>query len=204
MAWDKSYFILRDAATNLGNNTWVYRDTVTPAVFAGSGYIANGDLGVRLGDTIEYTQVDSQSAPTNVVCRSIHTAKTIAAASVTASSASNGMVLTHTDLITVSATAAQARFVVPFAFSIVSAYSVINQALTTGDATITLSIDGVAVTGGVITITQSGSAEDDVDVATPTALNVGTAGGVITATVGGTNDAVGSLANLFVHIVPAD
>jgi hypothetical protein len=67
--------------------------------------------------------------------------------------------------------------------------SVLSGALTTGNATITASIDGVAVTNGVVTITQAGSAEDDVDAANPSAANVISEGEVLTLTVGGTNDA---------------
>ena len=111
-------------------------------------------------------------------------------------------VLSVTDLIMVSATAAQARLVVPIAGTIDLIQSVINQAFTTGDATITADIGGVAVTGGVITVTQSGSTEDDVDSAAPSAANTVAGGDVITLTVGGTNDAAGSLANISLLISP--
>jgi hypothetical protein len=67
--------------------------------------------------------------------------------------------------------------------------SVISGALTTGDATLTADIDGVAVTDGAITITQSGSAEDDVDAVNPSAARTLEEGDVLTITVGGTNDA---------------
>lgn len=65
--------------------------------------------------------------------------------------------------------------------------SVTDGALTTGDATITCAINGVAVTTGVITVTQAGSAAGDVDTAVPTALNEVNPGDVISFTVGGTN-----------------
>lgn len=72
---------------------------------------------------------------------------------------------------------------------ITSIDSRLTAALAVGDATITAAIDGVAVTGGVVTITQIGSAPGDLDSATPTALNTITAGQVLTLTVGGTNTA---------------
>ena len=55
-------------------------------------------------------------------------------------------------------------------------YSVINGAIATADAAITTEIGGTAVTGGAITIAYSGSAAGDVDSASPSALNILTAG----------------------------
>lgn len=77
----------------------------------------------------------------------------------------------------------------PFKFKITGAYSILSGALATGDATLQLKIGGTNVTNGLITITQSGSAANDVDSATPTAANTGAAGALIQATVGGTNTA---------------
>ena len=65
----------------------------------------------------------------------------------------------------------------------------LTAALATGDATITAEIDGAAVTGGVVTITQAASAPGDIDNAQPTALNTITSGQVLTLTVGGANTA---------------
>jgi hypothetical protein len=67
--------------------------------------------------------------------------------------------------------------------------SALDLALATGDATITASINAVAVTGGLVTIAQVASAAGDLDQAVPTALNVVTDGQVIELTVGGTNTA---------------
>jgi hypothetical protein len=77
----------------------------------------------------------------------------------------------------------------PFSGKVVQVYSVIEGALTTGDATLTAKIGSTAITGGVLTITQSGSAAGDVDEAVPTAANTVLEGGVLSVTVGGTNDA---------------
>jgi hypothetical protein len=67
--------------------------------------------------------------------------------------------------------------------------SALSGALATGDATVTASIDGTAVTGGVLTVTQAGSAAGDIDSAKPTALNLLADGSVLELTVGGTNTA---------------
>lgn len=81
------------------------------------------------------------------------------------------------------------RVVSPVAGDITKLHSVLADALATGNATITSSIDGTPVTSGVITITQSGSAAGDVDSATPSAANTVAVGDVIELTVGGTNSA---------------
>lgn len=92
----------------------------------------------------------------------------------------------------VSSNAAQRRYVHRGPdMTIESISTVANQALTSGPATVTASIGGMDVTDGVVTI-ASGGAEDDVDVATPSAANTLTEGDVLTLTVGGTNDAAGT------------
>lgn len=91
------------------------------------------------------------------------------------------------------------RFTSPVAGTITKLTSVLEAALTTGDATITPSIGGVAVTDGALTITQASSAAGDVDTASPSALNTVTAGQAVALTVGGTNDATAS-AMLMVEI----
>lgn len=78
-------------------------------------------------------------------------------------------------------------------------YTSIDLALTVGDATVTASIDGVAVTGGVVTITQAGSAPGDVDSATPTALNTITEGQTLELTAGDSNTAA-AFADASVHL----
>ncbi|MER9545608.1 hypothetical protein NKI72_26745 [Mesorhizobium sp. M0437] len=65
--------------------------------------------------------------------------------------------------------------------------SVTEGVLTTGDATLTGKIDGVAITTGVITIAQAASAAGDKDSCDPTAANYVAAGGELSLTVGGTN-----------------
>lgn len=64
------------------------------------------------------------------------------------------------------------RYVVPgFRGKIKNAYSALNGAISGADATLTLKIGGTAVTGGAITIANSGSAAGDVDSCTPSAAN---------------------------------
>lgn len=74
---------------------------------------------------------------------------------------------------------------VHYAGNIVSIRSVIYGTIATADADLTCSINGVAVTGGVVTVTASGSAAGDTDVATPTAANTVAAGDYISVATDG-------------------
>ena len=89
----------------------------------------------------------------------------------------------HCDILTVDmsdiSTASSVWVVAPYAGKIVKIYSVINGAITVGDAAITVELGGTAVTGAGITIANSGSAAGIVDSSTPTALNTVTAGQAI-------------------------
>jgi hypothetical protein len=101
----------------------------------------------------------------------------------------------------VSANAKVYRAVSPVSGVITKIRSVLDLgALATGDATLTGKIGATAITNGVITITQAGSAAGDVDVATPTAANLVAAGDVISFTVGGTNTGNTAQAHIVVEI----
>lgn len=78
----------------------------------------------------------------------------------------------------------------PVAGTITKIQTRLKAPLTTGDATLTAKIGATSVTNGVVTITQSGSAIGDIDVANPTAQNTVAVGSNLSVTVGGTNDAV--------------
>lgn len=101
----------------------------------------------------------------------------------------NKCIVQIVDLDLVGGNAQVKHVVSPVAGDIAQIYSVIEGALTTGNATLTADIGGVAVTTGVITITQAGSAAGDMDSVTPTAAKTVAAGSVIGITVGGANDA---------------
>ena len=62
---------------------------------------------------------------------------------------------------------------------IIEVRTALNGAIITADAVLTLKINGTAVTNGVVTITQSGSAAGDVDTARPTGANTVRAGDAI-------------------------
>ena len=91
------------------------------------------------------------------------------------------------------------RVISPIAGKVIQINSIIEGVLTTGDATLTGKIGGTAITGGVITITQSGSAAGDKDYANPTAANTVAEGDELSLTVGGTN-ATATVANCYFEI----
>ncbi|MEH2501239.1 hypothetical protein V1290_000050 [Bradyrhizobium sp. AZCC 1578] len=68
-------------------------------------------------------------------------------------------------------TASSAFVASPWRGKIVRVHSVIGAAITTANATWTMEINGTAVTGVSVTVTQSGSAAGDVDSAIPTGAN---------------------------------
>lgn len=88
------------------------------------------------------------------------------------------------------------RFVIPRACTIVKAYTVLNAALATADATVQLQLNGSNIgstTTGLITITNAASAAGDVDSCTPLTTNIlFAAGDVVTAVVAGGSTATGT------------
>lgn len=70
-------------------------------------------------------------------------------------------------------TAGQTFVPIPIGFdgTVIEVRSALNGAISGADADLTLKVNGVAMTNGVITIAQSGSAAGDTDVAFPTGLN---------------------------------
>lgn len=89
----------------------------------------------------------------------------------------------------------------PYAGTATKIISITEGVLTTGNATLTAKIGqpGVAITDGVITITQVGSAAGDIDEATPSAANTVAVGDKLSLTVGGTN-ATATVANCWFEI----
>jgi hypothetical protein len=89
----------------------------------------------------------------------------------------------------------------PVAGTITKIYWVLKgHALATGNATLTGKINGTAITTGLITITQAGSAIGNKGSVSPSALNVVAAGDEIQFLVGGTNDNSAAFAELTILI----
>lgn len=95
------------------------------------------------------------------------------------------------------------EYVAPgFRGKITKAVSSLGGAIGTADADLTLKIGGTAVTGGVITVTQSGSAAGDVDSVVPTGANTFTASDSIEVeTDGASTNTVPVIVNLWLEPV---
>lgn len=113
----------------------------------------------------------------------------------------NKIALVLGDVSTKGSDAAVLRVVSPVAGTVDKIYSVLNAALATGDATLTGKIGASAITNGVITITQAGSAPGDVDSASPSAAKTLAIGDVLSITGGGSSSATGT-ATVSVLITP--
>lgn len=74
-------------------------------------------------------------------------------------------------LASVVANAAALSMHAPFQGRIIKVGAVIGGATTTADATLTTNVAGTAITGGVVTVVQSGSAAGSTFTAVPTAAN---------------------------------
>ena len=91
------------------------------------------------------------------------------------------------------------RVICPYSGTIETVETVTEGTLAAGNATLTPSINGVAMTDGLITIAQAGSAAGDRDISHPTAANVVTAGDELELTCGGGNTTA-TVANALFHI----
>ena len=76
-----------------------------------------------------------------------------------------------TGKITTISTAGSSFVTAPDSGKIIKIYTTIKNAISSADAALSFEIGGVAVGGGGITVTQSGSAAGDIDTAEPTAAN---------------------------------
>ena len=82
----------------------------------------------------------------------------------------------------------------PFRGKILKVWSILGATISGGDATITTAINGTAITGGAITIANSGSAVGDYDSADPTAANDVNENDVISFTPAGATATAGACA----------
>jgi|TARA_R110000822_G_scaffold31903_10_gene92045 hypothetical protein len=98
-------------------------------------------------------------------------------------------------------TAGSSWIVSPCAGTITNIRTIINGAISGGDAAITFEINGTAITGGAITIANASSAAGDVDASTPTDNRVLAAGNKLEAiTNGGSTNTI--IAEVMYTITP--
>jgi hypothetical protein len=113
----------------------------------------------------------------------------------------NKIALVLGNISTKGSDAAVLRIVSPVAGTVDKIYSVLNDALATGNASLTGKIGAVAITNGALTLTESGSAAGDIDSASPSAAKTLAVGDILSITGGGTSDATGT-ATVTVLITP--
>lgn len=152
-----------------------YATNDTAAVVEGAGYFNTEILNLTIGDII-HSSMDLDGTPafkTYLVSSVTTNVSLTPAANLTFSAA----YILNLDVADGSADTTY-YIPVPVSGTIRKIYSAIDAAVATADITITCSVNGTAITNGVVTIATAASAAGDIDVATPSALN---------AVVGGTD-----------------
>lgn len=97
-------------------------------------------------------------------------------------------------------TAGSIYIAAPYNGTITKVQTALGAAITAADETVRLRLGGVVVTDSAVTIAYSGSAEGDVDTATPSGLNTVTAGQAIQVQTDGTSTgAAGCSVTVFIR-----
>jgi len=147
---------------------------------------------------IEDAQLHEPKGAASASAGEVLTANGAGGSSWTAINNANKIVLNlhHDDISTNTS-----HFVVsPMAGTVETIWSVIDTAIAGGDTVLTASIGGTPITGGAITITESGSAAGDVDSCTPSAANTVAAGQAIEVESDGVTTTSGACAHLTIVI----
>lgn len=111
----------------------------------------------------------------------------------TISSGISTLTIEDQDVSTKAEDKAKAYFHAPFTGRIIKLKTTLDDPLAGGDATVSISINGVDVVGGGVTIARVGSAAGDVDEAVPTGQNEVTVSDEIVAQIGGASTAEGTV-----------
>ena len=177
MAFSKTNFspIGSNAKRGVAPQHFSYKTTDSLATVDTSGYFNDISTMVEVGDVITVEVVDSVTATTSVSDYANLIVASNASNVVDTYDALGGKIYLTVTMADVS-TASSVWVTAPTGCKFTGLYSVIDGAIATADAAITTEIGGTAVTGGALTIANSGSAAGDVDSATPSALNTLTAG----------------------------
>lgn len=178
MAFSKTNFspLGSNAKRGLAPQHFTYRTADSLATVDTSGYFNDVTYMLEVGDVIIVEVVDSVTTPTSVTDYAhLIVASNASQVVDTYNAIESGKFYLTVTMADVS-TAGSTWVATPVACSISKITSVIDGAIATADAAITTEIGGTAVTGGSLTIANSGSAAGDVDSATPTALNTLAAG----------------------------
>lgn len=171
---------------------------------ASSNATVGGTLGITGATTAAALACTTLAASSNATVGGtlgITGTTTAAAVNSTALSASSSLTVTGAnivglisavtfDCVTLAAASSGVYgFASPFAGTITKIQAWMKGALTVGDAVLTGSIGGVAITNGVVTCTQAGSAAGSIFTANPTAANTVAVGSNVKFVVSGSESA---------------
>jgi len=155
---------------------WTYKTTDSLATCDTAAYFNGVSTILSIGDRIHISVVDDVDTTTAITDFGTATVDTNASGVVDTNNViGTGKIYLNVTMADVS-TAASVWVVAPVACTYTKMWSVINGTIATAPAVITTEIAGTLVTNGGMSITDTSSAAGDVDIATPTALNVLTAG----------------------------
>jgi hypothetical protein len=189
MAFDITLLDVNASGSKGRTKIHTYQSADSQATIQASGYFNAVASVLATGDLM---YVFSTSDVTGVLLRLSKSGTNVMTSSVL-TSAGSGKIYVPIHVLTLVG-ANIYRAVAPVAGTITKIWAILETALATGDATLTPKITagavggaGTAMTGGLITITQAGSAAGDVDSSAPSALNVVAAGDQLSVLVGGTN-----------------
>ncbi len=182
--------------------SWNYITTDSLATCDTAAYFNAATTVLLIGDRINVQVVDSVTAVTAVTDFGTLTVITNAAGVVDTNDAVGAGKIYLTVTMADVSTAESSWVVAPVACTFTNLWSVIDAAITSADAEITTEIAGTAVTGGAITIANSGSAAGTVDSTTPSALNTLTAGQALEIITNGGSSTT-SIATFTVELTPS-
>ncbi len=183
----------------MGHTVYIVDDQTVAKTSAGGTRSPAGAVRMIEGDLV-YVDIGMPSSIDGDLLAGNNLSDIASPATARANIGANKVALTLHASNLVGADAKVYRVVSPVAGTLKTARTVIDKALAGGDSTLTTKINNVAVTNGVVTITQAGSAAGDTDVATATAANTVAIGDVISLTAGGAQSDTAVTANITLYI----
>ncbi len=155
-----------------GFTLWHYATTDAAADVDTAGYFNDASDMMRVSDMI-LANADTDGTPVSgVYLVNANAGGVVDVADITAVGGPGAGAKTYLGVTIVDiSTADQVYVPAPVAGTVTKVQSVIDAAISGADATLTTKIGGTAITGGALTVANSGSAAGDVDTATPTGAN---------------------------------
>jgi hypothetical protein len=167
-----TYTNLTNIGYGNGFSIWAYTTTDSAATVDTAAYFDDASDIISIGDLIVLNASTGGTRETGLLTVASNSAGVVDVSdfvTLLGSQAANKVFITGS--IPDMSTADEMYIASPVAGTITKITSIIHNAISSGDATLTGKINGSAITAGVITVANSGSAAGDVDTVTPTAAN---------------------------------